>query len=75
MNMFKLGAIRSRSMVTRGGSKARTPTRRLRHLKTTQIRSWPSSTSSSGLIAMDYPAIDFFLPRCVIICEFISGTL
>ena len=29
MNMFRLGAIRSGSMVTWGGSKARTPTHRL----------------------------------------------
>jgi hypothetical protein len=77
MNMFKLGTIRSGSMVTRGGSKARQPTRRLRHLRTTHIRNWPSSTSSSGLSSMDYLAIDHFFPRCVVIsglCGFISGT-
>jgi hypothetical protein len=77
MNMFRLGAIRSGSMVTQGGSKARTPTRRLRHLRTTQIRNWPSSMSSSGLSSMDYPAICHFFPRCVVIsglCGFILGT-
>jgi hypothetical protein len=77
MNMFRLGAIRSGSMVTWGGSKARMPTRRLRHLRTTHIQNWPSSASSSGLSSMDYPAIDHFFPRCVVIsgsCGFISGT-
>jgi hypothetical protein len=77
MNMFRLGAIRFGSMVTQGGSKARMPTRRLRHLRTTRIRNWPSSVSSSGLSSIDYPAIDHFFPRCVVIsrlCGFISGT-
>jgi hypothetical protein len=67
MNMFRLGTIRSGSMVTWGGSKARMPTRRLRHLRTTHIQNWPSSASSSGLSSMDYPAIDHFFPRCVVI--------
>jgi hypothetical protein len=77
MNMFRLGAIRSRSMVIRGGSKARICTRRLRNLRTTRIRNWPSSASSSGLSLMDYLVIDHFFPRCVVIsgfCVFISGT-
>jgi hypothetical protein len=76
MSMFRLGAIRSRSMVIRGGSKARMPTRRLRHLRTTRIRNWRSSVSSSGLSSMDYLAIDHFFPRSVIIselCGIISG--
>jgi hypothetical protein len=77
MNMFRLGAIKSGSMVTRGGSKARTPTRRLRHLRTIRIRNWPSSTSFLSLSSMDYSGIDQFFPRCVVIsglCGFISGT-
>jgi hypothetical protein len=77
MNMFRLGAIRFGSMVTWGGSKARTSTRRLRHLRTTRIQNWLSSASSSGLSSMDYPAIDYFFPICVVIsglCGFILGT-
>jgi hypothetical protein len=77
MNMFRLGAIRSESMVTRDGSKARTPIRRLRHLRTTRIRNWRSSASSSGLSSMDYLAIDHFFLGCVVIselCGIISGT-
>jgi hypothetical protein len=77
MNLFRLGAIRSGSMVTWGGSKARTPTQRLRHLRTNRIRNWPSITSSSGLSSMDYFGIDHFFPKCVVIsglCGFISGT-
>ena len=76
MNMFRLGAIRSGSMVTRDGSKARTPIRRLNHLKTTHIQNWPSSASSSGLSSMHYSVIDHFFLRCVVIsvlCGFISG--
>jgi hypothetical protein len=69
MSMFRLGAIRSGSMVTRGGLKARTPTRRLRHLRTTRIRNWQSSVLSSGLSSMDYLTIDHFFPRSVIISE------
>jgi hypothetical protein len=77
MNMFRLGAIRSGSTVTRDGSKARTPTRRLRHLRTTRIRNWWSSASSSGLSSMDYLVINHFFPGCVVIselCGIISGT-
>jgi hypothetical protein len=77
MSMFRLGAIRSGSMVTRGGLKARTPTRRLRHLRTTRIQNWRSSVSSSVLSSMDYLTIDHFFPRCVVIselCGIISGT-
>jgi hypothetical protein len=77
MNMFRLGTTRPGSMVTWGGSKERMPIQRLRHLRTTQIGSWPSSASSSGLIAMDYFAIDHPFPKCVIlsgICGFFLGT-
>jgi hypothetical protein len=73
MNMFRLGDFKSKSMVTWGGLKERTPTRRLRHLRTIQIRNWSSSMSSTGLIAKDYPTLDHSFPRCVI-CGFISGT-
>jgi hypothetical protein len=76
MSIFRLGAIRSGIMVTRGGLRARRPTQRLRHLRTTHIRNWRSSVSSSGLSLMDYLAIDHFFPRCVVIselCGIISG--
>ena len=45
----ELGAIRSGSTITRGGSKARTPTQGLRNLRTIHNRHWRSSASSSGL--------------------------
>ena len=77
MNMFRLGKIKSGSIVTRGGSKARTPIRRLRTLRTTRNRHWPSSASSSSLSLMDYSDNYHFFPRCVVIsglCVFTSGT-
>jgi hypothetical protein len=48
--MCRLGVIRFGSTDTRGGSEETRRTRRPRHLRTTEIRTWPSSESSTGLI-------------------------
>jgi hypothetical protein len=74
--MYKLGVIRFGSTDTRGSSEETRPTQRPRHLRTTGIRTWPSSDSSTGLINIFNRVVVHSSSACVKlsgICVFFIG--